>query len=404
MRINHNISSMTAQTSMFKVNRDTNKSLQKLSTGMRINSAADDAAGLGVSENLRTQVKGMQMAFRNTQDAISMLQIADGALNEQTDVLQRMRELVLQAKNDTYTQNERDYMYQEFSGLMGELDRIAAVTNYNGMQLFAAPEMEKGEGNTVYPSGNSANTPHVLKDARHAWTDQNDSIFGADDYSSAHHFNMMIGADYTSSDQAAYNAQYESFQKSASNMIMIQFGQMDSNSILTKDPGLGGAQGMGNASDVYRDFRFDNVGWGPDAVIDMVNNGFAGMNNNVGNKFDYLLKMIDGDDSLVDPFGGGLIRTNNGVGGGVTHNLTGLTRVNHMRSNIGAMINRLDHASNNLLSQISNTQSAESLVRDADFAQESASFTRNQILSQSSTSMLAQSNMLPQSVLQLLSR
>jgi flagellin len=390
---------MTAQTSMFKVNRDTNKTLQKLSTGMRINSAADDAAGLGVSENLRSQVKGMQMAFRNTQDAISMLQIADGALNEQSDLLQRMREICLQAKNDTYTQNERDYMFQEFQGLMGELDRIAAVTNYNGMQLFAAPEMETGEGNLVYPTGDSNNTPHILKDARNAWTDRNESIFGANDYGSAHHFNMMIGADYTSKDSAAYNAQYESYQKSASNMIMIQFGQMDSNALLTKDPG---APMLGNASETYSSFRFDNVGDPEDQLLDFLYNGFA-MNNNVGNKFDFLLKMIDGDDSLVDPFGGDFIRSTQGVGGGVTHNLTGLSRVNHMRSNIGAMINRLDHASNNLLNQIANTQSAESLVRDADFAQESANFTKNQILSQSSTSMLAQSNMLPQSVLQLLS-
>jgi flagellin len=182
MRINHNISSMTAQGSLFRVNRDTAKSLQKLSTGLRINSASDDAAGLGGSENLRTQIRGMQMAFRNTQDAISLLQIADGALNEQADILQRMREIVIQAKNDTYTQNERDYMYQEFSGLMGELDRIAAVTNYNGMQIFAAPESQTGiEGQTLLASNNYDGTPHAAVDARNIWDDASDSVFGADD-------------------------------------------------------------------------------------------------------------------------------------------------------------------------------------------------------------------------------
>ena len=128
MRINHNISSMTTRNSLFIVNRDLTKSIQKLSTGLRINSAADDAAGLGISENLRTQVKGMNQALKNTQDAIALLNIADGALNEQAAIMQRMRELVIQAKNDTYTQTERDYMGQEFGQLLSELDRIAATT------------------------------------------------------------------------------------------------------------------------------------------------------------------------------------------------------------------------------------------------------------------------------------
>ncbi len=397
MRINHNISSMTAQGSLFRVNRDTAKSLQKLSTGLRINSTSDDAAGLGVSENLRTQIRGMQMAFRNTQDAISLLQIADGALNEQADILQRMREIVIQAKNDTYTQNERDYMYQEFSGLMGELDRIAAVTNYNGMQIFAAPEAEQGENGTLLSGNRPSNSPHQLRDGRNAWTDPSDSLFGADDYASAHHFNMMIGGNYSDIDSASYDATYETFQKSASNMIMIQFGQMDANALLTKDPGLNTR--TGNASLLISDFTYSATDL-EDVAVDLAYNGAANRQRNIKPLFDHILNLIDGNDEAIPIHA--QLRSLNGSGGGRTHNATGLARVNQMRANIGAFINRLDHASNNLLNQIANTQSAEALIRDADFAAESATFSKNQILTQSSTAMLAQSNMVPQSVITLL--
>ena len=254
MRINHNLASMTSQTAMFRVQKDVSKSLEKLSTGLRINNASDDAAGLGVSENLRTQVRGMQMALRNTQDSISMLQIADGALNEQATILQRMRELVIQAKNDTYTQTERNYMFKEFEGLMGELDRIAAVTNYNGMNLFVAPEAQSGiDGQTVLTSNNYAGTPHAAIDGRDIWDDQDDFIFGEEDYSSAFHFNMMIGANYSTSDSDAYNDTTASFDKSASNLVTIQFGQMDSNAILSKDPSVA----MGDASLVFDDFEWN---------------------------------------------------------------------------------------------------------------------------------------------------
>lgn len=383
---------------MFRVNRETNKSLQKLSTGLRINSAADDAAGLGVSENLRTQVRGMQMAFRNTQDAISLLQIADGALNEQADILQRMREIVIQAKNDTYTQNERDYMYQEFSGLMGELDRIAAVTNYNGMQIFAAPESQTGiEGQTLLASNNYEGTPHAAIDARDIWDDVSDSIFGADDFSSAHHFNMMLGANYSQNDSDSYNAATQSFDKTAENLITIQFGQMDSNTLLSKDPGAS----MGNASLTFDDFKWDSSSFANDREEFWLSIAYEGApsQGSLQTKLDFLLDLINGSDEDIPTLA--FIRSNNGSSG-VTHNATGLQRVNQMRSKIGAMINRLEHSSNNLLNQLSNTQSAESLIRDADFAYETATFSKNQILTQSSTSMLAQSNMVPQSVLQLL--
>ncbi len=138
MRINHNISSMVTQTALYRTNRSMKTSLERLSTGLRINRASDDAAGLGVSENLRTQVNGTNQAKRNAQDGIAALQIAEGAANEISAVLQRMRELAIQSSNDTLTSTERAYVDQEFQSLDREISRISRVTNYNGMELISS--------------------------------------------------------------------------------------------------------------------------------------------------------------------------------------------------------------------------------------------------------------------------
>jgi flagellin len=137
MRINHNISSMNTQASLFRTQRSMAKNLEKLSTGLRINRASDDAAGLGVSENLRTQVRGTAQAKKNALDGISAINIAEGAASEISDILQRMRELAVQSANDTLTSSERAYTNQEFGQLAAEIDRIAAVTNFNGQDLLS---------------------------------------------------------------------------------------------------------------------------------------------------------------------------------------------------------------------------------------------------------------------------
>src|SRR5512133_3326149 len=124
MRINHNISSLITQGSLFQVNAANQKTIEKLSTGLRINRASDDAAGLSISENLRTQVIGLGVAKRNAQDGVALLQIAEGGLNEISSLLQRMRELAVQSSNDTLTSTERLYTNQEYTSLMSEIDRI----------------------------------------------------------------------------------------------------------------------------------------------------------------------------------------------------------------------------------------------------------------------------------------
>ena len=149
MRINHNISSMTTQGALFSANRATSKNLEKLSTGLRINRASDDAAGLAISEKLRSQVKGAGQARRNAQDGISALNVAEGAANEVSSILQRMRELSVQSSTETLTDNERTYTNQEFSALSGEIDRIADVTNFNGMKLISTDTSNRFGGGTA---------------------------------------------------------------------------------------------------------------------------------------------------------------------------------------------------------------------------------------------------------------
>ncbi len=163
MRINHNISSMTTQASLFSANREVGKNLEKLSTGLRINRASDDAAGLAISENLRSQVRGTSQAKKNAQDGISLLNVAEGSANEVSSILQRMRELAVQSSTDTLTNTERAFTNQEFDQLRQEIDRIADVTNFNGQTLISKDSGTAGR----FGSGTTGST---------LWIDANDNV------------------------------------------------------------------------------------------------------------------------------------------------------------------------------------------------------------------------------------
>lgn len=283
MRINHNINSMITQNALSATGKDLGKSLEKLSTGLRINRASDDAAGLSVSEQLRTQVRGLGRAKSNAQDGIALLQIAEGAANEISDVLQRMRELSIQSANDTLTSTDRSYLDQEFTALTNEITRISNSTQYNGQTLIA------GGSSSFGGSGSASSVLHIGAG----------SVAGTD--------NITIAMDAISA----------------------------------------GSLGLTGSSTVGISTQASSL-----AAI-----------------------------SSID---------------------TAITSVNNMRSDVGAYVNRLDHAINNISNQEFNTQDAESRIRDVDFATETTEFTKSQILSQSATSMLAQSNAVPQGVLGLI--
>jgi flagellin len=268
-----------------------NSSLEKLSTGLRINRASDDAAGLGVSENLRTQVNGTAQATSNAQDGIALLNVAEGAANEVSSILQRMRELAVQSANDTLTSTERSYTNSEFQALSSEIDRIASATNYNRQELLSTTAGRFG-------LSTGAGSGAVL------WVDANHTV-GIDSIT------------------------------------------------ITIDTLTTGAIGVGT------------FGAAAGATMSYLTDQLSAVN------------AISALDNAINS-------------------------VNTMRSNMGAYVNRLEHAINNLNVSNTNQQAAESQIRDVDFASETSKFTRDQILEQSGTAMLAQANAIPQSVLSLL--
>jgi flagellin len=155
MRINHNISSMIGQGSLSTQNTALGKSLEKLSTGLRINRASDDAAGLSVSESLRSKIRGMGRAKSNAEDGIALMQIAEGATGEINNILQRMRELSIQSSTDTMTTTERSYTDKEFKQLMSEITRISNSASYNGMTLL------DGAAGSFGVSGGASSVLHI---------------------------------------------------------------------------------------------------------------------------------------------------------------------------------------------------------------------------------------------------
>ncbi|MCL2101933.1 MAG: flagellin [Fibromonadales bacterium] len=315
MQINHNVRAMVTQHALFQNNSAMSKSLEKLSTGLRINRAQDDAAGLAMSEQMRTQIRGLGKAKQNSLDGIAALQIAEGGLAEITNLLQRQRELATQASNDTLTSTDRKYLDDEVQQLSQEIARIAASTDYNGKNLLVG---------TVGSGGNKASA---------------DNSFGVkrgDASSNPMSWTLHVGANYKTN-----------------------LGGAQSNSVLVSYSAIGVLSGDGKS-----------------ITIGSVN--FGGTSSGIKVTSQTLATAtMDNIDKVIKSISGA-------------------------RASIGTFINRLEYTVNNIANMEYNTQDAESRIRDTDFAKETTNFTRNQIMVQSATSMLAQANSLPQSVLGLL--
>jgi len=165
LAINTNVGSLTAQRNLQKISRGLHQSISRLSSGTRINSAADNAAGMAVSENMRAQLKGFQQAMKNANDGVAVLQTAESGYQSISDLLIRMRELAVQSANDSVSDTERNYLNTEFTDLVSEIDRISNVVEYNGIQLLDGTAGSGGDGTMTFQVGtrDSANDRIIIK-------------------------------------------------------------------------------------------------------------------------------------------------------------------------------------------------------------------------------------------------
>lgn len=386
MRINHNLSALNAWRQISLTNSNMSKTLEKLSSGLRINRAADDAAGLAISEKMRGQIKGLDMARKNAQDAISLIQTAEGALNEVHSILQRMRELAVQAASDTNTDVDRENIQAEIEQLRQEIDRIARSTEFNTKKLLngnlesfranAEANIVNGgiidltintlnqnakEGTYLVEVGQFRGSPTSALDVRITLVTTS-SVYSTIVTSFAQGYVVVGGV----------TLRWDSTVLSISNYNGLPSGEVI-------DAAVARIEGKYTGSD-YLVFQIGaNEGANMVGGIDAVNSKNLGLIT-----------------SLID------VTSQDGAERVISLIDAAIDKVSGIRSKLGAMQNRLEHTIANLGVSSENLTSSESRIRDADMAKQMMFFTKQQILIQSGMAMLAQANTLPQNILQLL--
>lgn len=322
--VNTNVTSMNAQRHLGVNTNALNKSMERLASGFRINRAGDDAAGLQLSENLRAQIKGAKKAYDNVQDGINVLNIADGAMQSMQNNLQRVRELLVQAANDTYAAPQRAALVQEIENLLQENDRIAETTTFNGVNLL------------------NANVPQAY-----------------DPGTNSEGFWLQIGPNSDQPTPANPNL----------NRIDISSALVDLNSQTNYAP---------DPDPPYQ------------AAMQVI---FDGTNIRTSG---------NGGPPATPAAADGIIENNTEAQEIISEIDNAMAEINSRRGALGAIVNRLEGTAQNLQISIENISASESRIRNVDVAAESAELVRNQILQQSSATILSQANQVPSLALQLL--
>lgn len=416
MRINHNITALNTYGKLNSANNAQAKSMEKLSSGLRINSAADDAAGLAISEKMRGQIRGLDQAGKNAQDSISMIQTAEGALGETTNILQRMRELAVQAGNDSNTGSDRGEIQKEMNQLTSEINRIGNTTEFNNQKLLNATG-----GTTVAAGANGTAGEYKITLG---------STFAADD-------TITIDGQQFTAKATSNAAAGEFIQDTANNQATALAAAINANSTLSakytatadnNDVKLVQKTGQTSATAPTVADSSATVNTGVTTTIagvkgDEAKSSFTsqiGANQNQtmtleftdmraaalgivgsGDNFTTAVTVNDGANGTASEHALD-VTTAAKAGNAVTVIQSAIDKVSSERSKLGAYQNRLDHTINNLSTSSENLTAAESRIRDTDMAKEMMEQTKNSILSQASQAMLGQANQQPQNVLQLL--
>ena len=406
--INTNVAASVTANAMKANQRAMDTTMERLATGLRVNSAKDDAAGLAIGTKMDSQIRGMQQGVRNANDGISMLQTVDGAAEQITNLLQRMRELAVQGQNDTNSTSDLNNLNDEFAALATEIDRIADRTEFNGTSMM---NTTSGVTKTI--------TVGPDKD------DKIDVVVGD--------FNLNAGASVTASVDtltitagniqnltSGANAEFYITDSSGAVLTINQteIGNVADVTDFSDATVAGLVTAINTAIDADATFeQMDAVAVGNSITFTQDVAGVGGIAS-VGGKSDAtttlasvgsgVVRTTNGDANVLQPMGADLstykTASNNLVEaeGTIAALDVAITGVNTARASFGANISRLEFSVDNLNTAINNTAAARSAVMDADYASETTELARTQIISQASTAMLSQANQQAQSVLALL--
>jgi len=369
LSINQNIAAMNSYRNLSTTQGDLSKSLEKLSSGFRINRAADDAAGLAISEGLRSQIGGLKQAVRNSQDGISVVQTAEGALTETHAILQRMRVLAVQAANDGgLSTDAKGNIQSEVKQLQAELTRIADTTQFNGAKLL--------DGNYTGKFQVGANVGETISVSIGSTMSADGLGVDAIDVTTAGVAGTVTEATFvtTGAGYAAYT-NIAALGEQTINGVTVDFaGVTDDTSLQAAVAGAGVTASYTPGTGAQ--MTFTSTSGDPTTVItsSLTGTATAGSTTAVPSGADAAITAID----------------------------EAIKTVSTTRADLGAVQNRFDHTIKNLNVAVENLSASESRIRDTDMASEMVNFTRAQILSQAGTAMLAQANQIPQSVLSLL--
>ncbi len=409
MRINHNIAALNTHRQLGTNTVGANKSLEKLSSGLRINRAGDDAAGLAISEKMRGQIRGLDQASRNAQDGISLIQTAEGALNETHSILQRMRELAVQSSSDTNTDQDRKNLQNEMDQLTKEIDRIRDTTQFNTKSLLDGKLASKHAASGGNVSANTAisggASPIAATTAFSALTDVNGKSLGISGGSTIQVSWVSSGTFHT----ATLNGS-DTFSTLGTTLSGATVG-VDSNSNISLTSNTGLANAIHGLTLTVKDSS-GNINSAATKALSSFTETSGAFDKQVkdGSLLFHIGSNTDENVSLaVNDMGSTAlgvkdlkIDKQDRANVAIKAIDEATQKVSAERSKLGAMQNRLEHTINNLGTASENLTASESRIRDVDMAKEMMDFTKNNILTQAAQAMLAQANQQPQGVLQLL--
>jgi flagellin len=388
MFINTNVAALNAQRNLSVTGGKMSKALEQLSSGLRINRAADDAAGLAISEKMRAQIRGMQMGLRNAQDGVSMIQTAEGALNETHAILQRMRELTVQGGSTILSSSDREAVGEELLTLRNELDNIASRSRFNGLNLLTGA-LSVSTATTIADSVGTAGTASVAIDVSKAEAGVSYAISASTADVTVTNGTTNVAQTITAAAMGGTigDTQVLNFDAIGVKLSMTQtVGGVLTAAELATDLAAGGpivTTGQGNATFRVGSETTDNV---TVAFSDLRASALGG----TGTELSTLV--TDNQAVSTTTLADGLLGALD----------TAISQVSTQRAKLGAAQNQMESAINSVGISIENLSASESRIRDADIAMVSSELVTRQIMQQAGVSVLAQANSAPQSVLALL--